>query len=482
MRVSEYYGLNRTQADLDFVDVNVHGDMPVFVDPRALLSLNTAWGHQCVSLIQDFFSAVLGLIRSGQDARAHELLCMLREPNETRLGLSTAHPRGQCLGEGSALKVYDSLSTSEAVRTGLLEDLEDTVLMVEGISHDKLSDIATNIIRGPLIGYTQDACSLYGIPMVKGVSSGSIWDDVSQGWQNANVHLPIVDGNKKLLLVPKAIVRRRPDYDPDEYYRGYMLNHLIEVELSNPNSQFVVLLRDRKGRVRDRKVYKKDLVKYHGSGKTAIVSLTRQYPEVLDRYRFDKGNHVREPLSNQEFADIEEIEEMSLLERLEMVEAIPAGNANAKNYEEAIEKLLTPLLYPCLSHPQFKIHDGRKRIDITYDNNMREGFFDWVARHYPAPFIFVECKNYNGDPGNPELDQLSGRFSPSRGRVGLLVCRRIEDKNLFLQRCRDTAVDDRGFIIPLDDHDLRRLVETVVSTEGSQEFPLLMNRFRVLIS
>ena len=39
----------------------------------------------------------------------------------------------------------------------------------------------------------------------------------------------------------------------------------------------------------------------------------------------------------------------------------------------------------------------------------------------------VECKNYSRDLKNPELEQLSGRFSPRRGQVGIAACRTIED-------------------------------------------------------
>ena len=68
----------------------------------------------------------------------------------------------------------------------------------------------------------------------------------------------------------------------------------------------------------------------------------------------------------------------------------------------------------------------------------------------------MECKNYVGEVSNPELDQLSGRFSPRRGRVGILTCRTLDSKDGFIKRCADTYHDDRGLIIPICDEDLIR--------------------------
>jgi hypothetical protein len=161
------------QATLDFVDADVKQDTPLFISPKALTMLPSEFGDECVHLIQSFFHKVLELIKAGRNSEAESLLAVLREPNETHLGLSKgSKSRGHGLGDGSAHTVWNALSESEAARSGLLEDLEDTVLMIDGISIDIISDITTNIIREPLIRYTQRMCEYYGISLQAGVESG----------------------------------------------------------------------------------------------------------------------------------------------------------------------------------------------------------------------------------------------------------------------------------------------------------------------
>jgi hypothetical protein len=476
MRVSEHYNLGRTQPTLDFVDVDIHGDLRVYVDPRALRLLPTTWGAECVSLIQDFFQHVLRLIRAGQHQQARTLLARLREPNEVHLGLSRERARGSGLGDGTAHEVWEGLSRSEAVETGLLEDLEDTILMVPGIADDRVSDISVNLMRGPLIRYTQEMAEYHGVPLVADVDSGPLWDPMEKEWYSEFVSLPMTPAGK-LLLVPKGIVRHRMTYDLEEYYRHYLLEYLQDLELNNPNSELVELLRD--GR---RRVTKKALVKKYGRGKLVVVRETREHPDILRRYRRDKEGRARPALSHEDLAESTGTPPPDWDSLLAAVHGLEAGADAADEYERAIESLLTALFYPDLTHPhrQRRIHEGRKRIDIDYTNGSQRGFFFWLGHHHPAPRIFVECKNYNSDLGNPELDQLAGRFSPTRGKVGLLVCRRIADKERFLQRCRDTAGDDRGFIIALDDEDLATLIGEVRANPDAGNYGLLRERFRQL--
>ena len=92
--------------------------------------------------------------------------------------------------------------------------------------------------------------------------------------------------------------------------------------------------------------------------------------------------------------------------------------------------------------------------------------------------LWWSVKNYSRDIANPELDQLSGRFSPRRGQFGIAACRSIENMELFLSRCADTWNDSRGLIIPIVDDDLVHLL-TLFPTRGTAAGEaLLQDRYR----
>lgn len=477
MRFSEYFGLNRSQAYLDFVDVPLDTDLQVFVEPGAIKSLQSPWGNELSSLLQTFFETVLRLILDGDHTRAQGLLSSLNERNEFHLGYSSGRSRGHGFGSGSAESVWFELTQSQAAVTGLLRDLEDTALLVPGIGPDMISDAICNIIRGPLIKYTQDMCVYYGVPLTPDIPSGPIWNPQAERWEQAYVPLPMTDFGP-VILVPKVLVRFRLSYSFDEYYRHYMLPRMQQEHLS-ASSPLVEVLKSG-----EKRVTKKALIERYGSDKLSAVEQTKIRPDVLEGYRGDKANSFTSPIALDSLAEVEASPLPDLNALLEELRGIRPGRDEAGRYEDVVEKILSVIFYPSLCNPrkQDNIHQGRKRIDITYSNEAKRGFFYWLSLHYSCAHIFIECKNYGREVGNPEIDQLSSRFSPSRGQVGILVCRSIEDKELLVARCADTARDSRGYMLALDDGDLIELVNNYNLSGDSQEFPLLRGLWRGLVS
>ncbi len=481
MRVSEYYKLGKKQPSLSFLDVDIQEDVKLFVNSRALRILGSDWGEHCTHLLQTFFSAVVDSIRVGQDQRALDILSMLKEPNETHLGLSRGKSDGRGLGPEKARQIWQSFRKSKAVKTGLLSDLEDTVLLIDGVSVDILSDIITNIIRGPLITFTQRVCEEYGIPLADEVDSGPVWNPVTLSWDQDYVRLPMPE-EEKLILVPKSIVRIDMDYNVGKYYRHYIMERLKQEEMQS-NSSLVHILKSKKNKGK-KKVYKKDLEAKYGSEEKAVsIKQTDLHPDLLAQYKADHS-HPTPALSHWQIADAQGTEPPDWERLVGNVAKITPGKKEAYQYEEAILDLLFAIFYPVLVDPetQTPIHDGMKRVDISFTNYARTGFFEWLARHYNCSHIFVECKNFGSEIGNPEIDQIAMRFSKSRGQFGIVVCRSVEDRQKMTKRCKAAATDGHGYVIVLDDQDLKDLVGDIKGRLLQRyDFSLIKKRFDELI-
>lgn len=457
IRVSDYFNLKLKQPSLDFVDVDISSDVPVFIEPRALTLENNNWADESVHLLQNYFETVMRAVASGKFPEVYRLLSQLHEPWETHLGLSKGSVRGRAMGPEFNKKFANALASSQAAKSGLLRDLEDTALMIPGIYTDRISDITTNVIRGPLIRYTIDMCNHYGIPLHQNIASKPQWDPKKRNWFTSFISAPMANG-KPLMLVPKIITRRHCDFSPDAYYNHYILEHLRQVELAK-NSSLVEVLRDKKGNVKGRRVTKKRLKEEYGKGKEAITRETLNYPHLLDQYRKD-NEQPSAPLTHEGFEEPLKQEPVDWDGLLRDLLKIKPGKPDAYKYERAVEALVAALFYPSLCHPvkQTKMFNGRKVIDITYANNGDDSFFGWLRKNHPASHIVIECKNYTGDVGNPELDQICGRLSPSSGMIGLLYCRQLSDKAGFVDICRRTAASKRHYILPLDDNDMKDLI------------------------
>ncbi|MGE7093505.1 DNA cytosine methyltransferase [Lysinibacillus sp. NPDC048646] len=142
--------------------------------------------------------------------------------------------------------------------------------------------------------------------------------------------------------------------------------------------------------------------------------------------------------------------------------SIKPGTIQASDYHEFIFKNLKYIFDKDLRRgkKEVKINGGRKRIDITFDNTVGDGFFSDLKNLYDikSAKILIECKNYSSDLENPEFDQLLGRFNKKYGEFGILVCRNIFDKSKNIDRCKDIVNSGKGWVIMLSDKDINALL------------------------
>jgi hypothetical protein len=454
-KFSEAFNIAKTQPELDFVDVSLNTDNRLFVDPFALSQKLDRWSNDAHHTVVTFFQFIIDNIRQGHEDRARELLLHLREPNETRFGYSRRRSQGAGIGDEQAEDLFEALRDSSAVRAGFITSLEESELLIEGISHDKISDLTTNIIRGELAAYTIEQCELHDVPLHE-VAMPPCFSTDLMDWQDRYLSLPVYR-NRPILLVPKSIVRRAAAYKHPQYYQHFVLNYLQIEELNNPMSRLVRTLRS--GR---RKVYKKDVARQHPRTKAFLYEFSQRHPEVLHRYRESLQQAERRGTSSE----VDGPNDPIIAEALAIaLQAIQPGDDGATDYHNLMIGVTEFVFFPHLMHPKKErpIHGGRKRIDIYFENSAATGIFHLIptVRQYPCAYVPFECKNYTTEVANPELDQLAGRFSVQRGRVGFLCCRHFQNRQRFIESCRDTFTDGRGLILPLDDEAVLRLLATI---------------------
>ncbi|MDR1196861.1 MAG: hypothetical protein LBL08_01115 [Candidatus Nomurabacteria bacterium] len=489
---SEYNKLGKKQFELDFVDVPVNGsDVKLFIDPYSISRRKDLWFRNCATTIYTFFDHLLELIRLNKHNEALDLLDGLHESNETKLGYSPKN-QGAAIGRKQSIKLYDSLRTSKAVETGILKDIEECNLMIHGIDRDKISDMTTNIIKKYLIRYTQQQCALHGVPIKKLPVKHLLNLDLFE-WESDFCDLPEDMGGKAVVLVPKTIVRIIPALNAREYYQHYVLDFLQEEHYSAASSLCRVL-KD-KTLKKPAKTVITDMVTKVGNpkkdkGKKSLKDYLFEFSlgnkDVLQDYEDTKRTDDADPhLSDKDIEKNIKNRDQNYDDLIDKLNAVRPGRETANDYHEVMIGILSAIFRDLLTSPKKEdpINDGIKRIDIRFINSATYGFFSSLRslKGIPAPYVYVECKNYFNDVVNPECDQLATRFSPERGRLGFLAIRKVDNRKKLIQRCGALAKDGHGYIIPITDEDVIQLIEFKRSKDNKSMDDFLEERLKEII-
>lgn len=474
------FGIAKSQAELDFVNVNLDEDTPLYIDPYALTTKDDDWSIDCHSLVVSFFENILIAIRDNNTKRGIELLSRLSEPKETRLGVTEYGSDGRGIGPTQALAIFNALKQSRAAKTGLLEDLSDFALFIPSIGRDKISDMTTNIIRGPLIKYTQSQCELYSVPM-RSVPSGFYWDLEREEWIQSYVALPVYN-QEKILLVPKYIVRYQIGVSHTLFRRQFVLEFLMEHH-RRADDALVTTIRDKKGNIKRKTVYKKTVSDHYPKDKDFLAEFSLAHPEVIESYR----ESLKEASSRIPNISRDIVNEYDLARHLiHQLSDIPPGAETANDYHDLMIGIISFLFFPNLIYPKKEtpINSGRKRIDIVYTNGKNKGFFYRIAldQTIKANVVHVECKNYSNDIANPEFDQLLGRFDHNRGKLGILLYRQSDKPQDVLSRCKDAARSSLGVILPMDDAFVIQCLTHISKNERRNIDHLLDDLYTLIIS
>lgn len=450
-RFSEHFRLGVKSEELEFLDIYANQDIQLFLDPYGISAMRSKWSQSCELYITGFFQYLVDSIKVGDKKAIKTLLNALHEVDEVALGYSTSTPSGRGIGTVQANDILKAFETSQAAKSGDIKDIADCALMIPGIDRDKISDITANILKKPLIEYTQQICKKYKVP-VQRVAINNVFDYTTLTFTSFFAELPVINDMPKILL-PISSIRRDPQLRKDKYYRNFVLEFL-KAEHEHAGDPLAQILKN--GRVVVRIA---DLKKKFPMSADYLYEFSKQHPAVLEKFK----SELRRTAGKEQTPTLQPNRKvLSAKDRADILASIKTGNDDATNFHKLSFDNLIQIFGVRVSSPdsEVRINGGRKRIDIVFNNVDSQGFFKRLNQlyHIKCPKIFIECKNYGKEIGNPEIDQLEGRFNARRGMFGILLCRSVQDKATMIQRCKDVMHDNKGFIIVLDDTDIVTLL------------------------
>ncbi|UYY97941.1 hypothetical protein OJ967_21400 [Peribacillus frigoritolerans] len=192
----------------------------------------------------------------------------------------------------------------------------------------------------------------------------------------------------------------------------------------------------------------------------SLFDFYRENQSRIDKDEFLKFMSIIRKHSGPENPSVTIIDANSLFQELE---DISPGKEGATAYHDLIFRSLTQIFENSLKRGKKEVamHEGRKRVDIVFDNHDTNGFFAHIRDRNDifCPKIFIECKNYSSDPSNPEVDQLIGRLGNLAGKFGILICREVMNEDVLMKRCRDAMIKNQDYIIWLEDKDIKALLK-----------------------
>ena len=280
---SRYFGINKPQYELPFVDFLLNTDVPLYIDSFAITKDRSELAIRCHDSIISYFQTLLDAVRVGDNKKIRYLIYdRLVEPREIHLGVAIKARTGVGLGRIQGGQIVEALANSQALKSGVIHDIQELELHIEGIGPDKISDLVANIIKGQLARYTQDVCQQYEV-RTRHCAVNSYWNDDTLRWDADYYNLPI-KGTDSYILVPKRFVRREKDMvNHHQFYDRYVLV-MLQGEMLSANDSLVETLKNGK-----RRVTKKSLRENprFAPTKAYISRFIQEHPDTIEQYRGD---------------------------------------------------------------------------------------------------------------------------------------------------------------------------------------------------
>jgi hypothetical protein len=449
-RLTDHHGILTSQANLDFAIPVFNEDIPLYVDPFLLWRSPSQQDQALHTSLLNAFNHLGALANGGREKEAIEILVQASECDEVGLGTSATRT-GKRIGVAKATEILDLFRKIPQYSQFGFSHIEEIQLFVDGISKDRISDLACNFLKSFLIDFTIDQCQTLGLPLVSSTVRNVYNYRTRRFEDQTNINLPSNPlTSQPLIFVPKRWLRFVPWLSYDDYFDRYCpqdeLSHepeaLTRVQVLNYNR--------------------------------ANYGVVESYVKAKERTFEDCHN---DPLFSQ-------IPITSAKRKLARLKRLPTGKTGGadKEYEDIMGQLLPSLLYPKLdfAQEQVRTESGVSIRDLVFYNTASTPFLSDIFSTYGSRQLTMEMKNVAGIE-REHIDQLNRYLADELGRFGVLVTRNPL-KKAEVKRTIDLWSGQRKAITVLVDSDIEQMIELF---ESKQRDPLDVlvrnyNQFRSL--
>lgn len=219
--ITQAFGVEADEADLDFFDANLKFDSLLFVDPFLIKRSPLERERELYQRFDTFFELALDKVlkvKENELARGDVVKFLsFPEPKELYLGYTKESNEGSGLAEDFAKGIYGFL-VKEAAKKFILDrtlypdekvNLELVILFADKVGPDRISDLCANLIMDYLVKYTQEQCKKWEIP-IKILPVGQLFDFEEKEWTDGQ-HFKLPENpftrGKPVVFIPKRLLR-----------------------------------------------------------------------------------------------------------------------------------------------------------------------------------------------------------------------------------------------------------------------------------
>lgn len=436
-RLTEFHGIYKPQIEVDFAIPFLDQDIPLYVDPFLLWKSPSYQDKAVHTTILNSFNNVGFLAKKDRKTEAVEQLVVASECFETGLGQSATRT-GRRISSTVAIDIISLFARVDIYDSRGFSHFEEIQFFVDGISKDRISDIASSFMKSFLIDFTMDQCETHGIPMEK-CTMDSLYNLEKYSFErNVSQVLPVHPQSKApILLVPKRWLRFGPWLNFDDYFNDYC--------------------------PRDR-IFGKD----EPPTRVKVLNFNRNNYDIVESYVKEKERTFADCKNDPLFCQIPALHAKRQLSQMRKLPSGKDGNAD-KKYEEIIASLMSSMLYPHLdfAKDQSRTDSGVLIRDLIFYNNRSQEFLKEIFDDFGSKQIVLEIKNVR-EVARDHLNQLNRYMADDLGRFGILVTRNALSASRF-QSTIDLWSGQRRCLVVLTDADVEQMVELF---ESGQRLPL----------